>query len=71
MQVLNDKEPCSPYNQSFANTLDAIQAANVTYHPFSTNSNATATTLLIKAGLNPGTPPPGVYAPGWGSVLLP
>jgi len=68
MQLLNNDEPCAPYNQNFTQTLSAIEAANIAYWPLSTNSNATTTTVLIGAGLNPGSPP--VWAPGWGTPLF-
>ena len=69
MQILNNGEPCGPYDQSFAHTAAAIAAGNIAYWPLSTNSNATTTTVLVGASLNPGAPP--VWAPGWGTLLLP
>ena len=64
--VLNDDQPCA-CNQCFQKILQAIQNNQVPYNPFSTNSNATISTMLQGCGF--GTPTPPVWAPGWGTTI--
>jgi RHS repeat-associated protein len=54
-------------NNSFVDELQLIDAADIPYNPFTTNSNAVVRTLLQSAGLNPSNPP--VSAPGWNTRL--
>lgn len=69
MDVLNNNELCGPYNQQFENTMQEINNANIPYRPLSTNSNSVTSTALGRAGLPAGQTP--VWAPGWGTPLLP
>ena len=68
-RVVDDDAPCDKYNESFKRTADAINGANIAYSPMSTNSNATVTEMLRRAGIN--VPKPIVKAWGWGTPLLP
>lgn len=66
--VLNDDQPCA-CAPCFQKVLQAIAKQNIPYNPFSTNSNATVSTILQSCGF--GSPVPPVWAPGWGITLTP
>ena len=50
--VLDNDEPCTCYDQSFTATLNAINAARITYVPAFSNSNSVIGTALSQAGFN-------------------
>jgi RHS repeat-associated protein len=67
MTVLDNGLPCSIYNQPLANSVSAVNSANIPYNPFSTNSNAFVNNALTWSGITHGQPP--VWAPGWNTPL--
>ena len=50
--VVDDGKPCSCYNNSFANTINRIDASNIPYSPVFQNSNSLVETMFNNAGLN-------------------
>jgi hypothetical protein len=58
---------CDAIDRSMAATADAIEAAQIPYNPLTTNSNATARTIVEEAGLTP--PQPSRWVPGWDTNL--
>ena len=69
--IVNDTVPCECYNKKLRKVMDEIQAANITYHFMTTNSNATVTEALSRLGFTPPPRPPQPVwpVPGWGRRL--
>lgn len=66
--ILDNDLPCDTYNFALEQISQNINQSNISYSPWTTNSNATVTTLLSGIGLRapPALP---VWAPGWGTPL--
>lgn len=67
VRVVDNNDPCQRYNDSFSQTLSTLDGWNVSYNPFTTNSNAAVHLMLMNAGINQATPP--VWVPGWDTRL--
>jgi hypothetical protein len=60
---------CDRIDRDFAATANAVENAVIPYNPLSTNSNATARTIIEGAGI--AAPRPSEWVPGWDTRLLP
>lgn len=58
---------CDARDAAFARAADRVEASVIPYNPLSTNSNATARTILESAGIR--APDPSVWAPGYRTEL--
>jgi hypothetical protein len=58
---------CDRLDRAFATTADAVERAVIPYNPLSTNSNATARTILEGGGIT--APRPSEWVPGWNTQL--
>jgi RHS repeat-associated protein len=64
---VNDNKSCTCLIKKLSAVLKNIENAGTYYNPLTTNSNATASSVLQGVGINPGPPP--TTAPGWGIPL--
>lgn len=68
--LVDDDQPCDKYTSVFRSAITTINNANVTYNPFTTNSNAAARYMLRSAGLGRVPLPRGMIMPGWNRDLF-
>jgi RHS repeat-associated protein len=67
IRLLDNDQPCGCIEKCLGNNLLQIDNANIPYNGLTSNSNATAYTLLKNCGLSPPAPP--VLAPGYNFPL--